>query len=85
MDRFGIDDIARRLFESVPPTLRNVQQDLEANFRAVLRGTLARLDLVTRDEFEAQKKVLERAHAQIAALEARIAALESSRGPSETV
>jgi ubiquinone biosynthesis accessory factor UbiK len=78
MDRFGIDDIARRLFESVPPTLRNVQQDLEQNFRAVLRGTLARLDLVSRDEFDAQKKVLERAHAQIASLEARIAALEAA-------
>jgi ubiquinone biosynthesis accessory factor UbiK len=85
MDRFGIDDIVKRLVDNVPPAFRSLQTDLEANFRAVLRGTLARLDLVTRDEFEAQKKVLERAHAQIAALEARIAALESSPGPSETV
>jgi ubiquinone biosynthesis accessory factor UbiK len=76
MDRFGIDEIVKRLVDSVPPAFRSMQQDLESNFRAVLRGTLARLDLVSRDEFEAQKKVLERAHAQVAALEARIVALE---------
>lgn len=76
MDRPSIDQIARQLFESVPPALRSVQQDLEANFRTVLRGTLGRLDLVPRDEFDAQKKVLDRTLARVAALELRIAELE---------
>ena len=74
---FRIDEIARRLFESVPPALRSVQDDLESNFRAVLRERLSRLDLVSRDEFDAQARVLERARAQLEALEARLAALES--------
>jgi ubiquinone biosynthesis accessory factor UbiK len=78
MDRFGIDDIARRLFESVPPAFRSVQQDLESNFRAVLRGTLGRLDLVPREEFDAQKKLLERTLARVAELEARVAAVEKA-------
>jgi hypothetical protein len=77
MDTFRIDEIARRLFESVPPTVRGAQQDLETNFRVVLRSTLGKLDLVTRDEFDAQMKVLERTRARLHALEARVAELEA--------
>jgi len=80
MDSLRIDDLARRLLEQVPPALRAVQSDLENGFRAVLRERLARLDLVTRDEFEAQTRVLERTRARLEALEARLAALE---GPPE--
>jgi ubiquinone biosynthesis accessory factor UbiK len=76
MDSFRIDEIARRLLERVPPALRSVQSDLEANFRAVLRERLSRLDLVSRDEFDAQARVLERTRAQLEDLEARLAALE---------
>lgn len=75
-----IEEIARRLFESLPPTLRSMQQDLETNFRAVLRANLARLDLVTRDEFDAQARVLERTRAKLEALEAQVAALEGRAG-----
>ena len=83
MSEFRIDELARRLFESVPPALRSVQQDLEGNFRAVLRSGLARLDLVTRDEFDAQLKVLERARTRLEALEQRVRALESGDKPAE--
>jgi len=76
MDPFRIDEIARRLFERVPPAMRSMQQDLEANFRAVLRSTLGKLDLVSRDEFDAQTKVLERTRMKAEALEARLAELE---------
>ncbi len=78
MDAFRIDEIARRLLERVPPALRSVQQDLESNFRAVLRERLSRLDLVSRDEFEAQTKVLERTRARLEALEARLTEMEAS-------
>jgi BMFP domain-containing protein YqiC len=76
MDSFRIDEIARRLLERVPPALRSMQADLESNFRAVLRERLSKLDLVSRDEFDAQARVLERTRAQLEALEARLAALE---------
>jgi len=78
MDSFRIDEIARRLFESVPPALRTMQKDLETNFRAVLRERLSKLDLVNRDEFDAQAKVLERTRSRLEALEARLATLEGS-------
>lgn len=81
MDRMRIDDLARRLLESVPPGLRAMQQDLESNFRAVLRANLGRLDLVARDEFDAQTKVLERTRARLEELERRFAELESKLPP----
>jgi BMFP domain-containing protein YqiC len=81
MDQPRIEEIARRLFESLPPTLRSMQQDLETNFRAVLRANLGRLDLVARDEFDAQTKVLERTRARLEELERRFAELESKVPP----
>jgi BMFP domain-containing protein YqiC len=74
---FRIDDLARRLFESVPPAVRNLRHDLEDNFRAVLRANLAGLDLLSRDEFTAQTKVLERTRARLEVLERRLAELEA--------
>jgi ubiquinone biosynthesis accessory factor UbiK len=80
MTPFRIDDLARRLFESVPPAVRSVQQDLESNFRTVLRSSLSKLDLVTRDEFDVQMKVLKRTRARLAALEEQLKALEARFG-----
>ena len=82
MEPFRIDEIARRLFESVPPAVRTMQQDLERNFRSVLRTSLGKLDLVTRDEFDVQVKVLERTRAKVDALEARLKELEAMLGAS---
>jgi BMFP domain-containing protein YqiC len=79
MDEMRIDEIARRLFARVPEAARHIQADLEENFRAVLRASLGRLDLVTRDEFDVQTKVLERTRARLEALEARVQALEAQR------
>jgi BMFP domain-containing protein YqiC len=84
MDSFRIDEIARRLLESVPPALRSVQKDLESNFRAVLREGLSKLDLVNRDEFDAQSKVLERTRSRLEALEARLAVLEGGTAPADS-
>lgn len=76
-----IEDLVRRLMESIPPGLRGLQQDLESNFRAVLRANLARLDLVARDEFTAQTRVLERTRARLEELERRVAELEARTPP----
>lgn len=75
-----IDELARRLLESLPPGLRSMQQDLENNFRAVLRAGLARLDLVPRDEFDAQVRVLQRTRARLEELERRVAELAGHGG-----
>ncbi len=80
MDAFRIDEIARRLIESVPPALRTMQKDLETNFRAVLRGSLSKLDVVTRDEFDTQTRVLQRTREKVEQLEARVREMEARSG-----
>lgn len=74
-----LDDLARRLSETVPPGLTAVRDDLERNFRAVLQSGLARLDLVTRQEFDVQTGVLRRTRERLEQLETRLAALETDR------
>ena len=75
IDLNHIDDIARRLSERVPPGLRESGEELQASFRAVLRSGLARLDLVTREEFEVQRAVLLRTREKLEALERDLARL----------
>jgi BMFP domain-containing protein YqiC len=77
MEQFRIDEIARRLLDSVPPAFRSIQQDLETNFRSVLRSSLGKLDLVTREEFDTQLKVLERTRSKLEALEKKVEELEA--------
>jgi ubiquinone biosynthesis accessory factor UbiK len=72
-----IDDLARRLAGSVPESLQALKRDLETNFKSVLQSGLARLDLVTRSEFDVQAAVLRRTREKIEALEARIRELEA--------
>ena len=66
------------LNERIGEALRNSPaQDIERNLRALLAAWFDRLDLVLREDFEVQKKLLERAQAKLAKLEARIAELEA--------
>lgn len=79
----SIDRLARRLAESLPEGLRAVRDDVEQNFRSVLRNGLAKLDLVTREEFEVQEAILARAHEQHARLQERLDALEAKLAAAE--
>ncbi|NGP52887.1 accessory factor UbiK family protein [Thioalkalivibrio sp. XN8] len=74
----NIDELARRLADSLPGGLKALREDAEQNFRAVLQAGLARLDLVTREEFDVQAAVLRRTREKLEALEERLAQLEQS-------
>jgi BMFP domain-containing protein YqiC len=71
----------KRLFDDLSERLRDAfrdspAQDIEKNVRAMLASWFDRMDLVMREDFEVQKKLLERAQAKLAELETRIAELE---------
>ena len=57
----------------------NPAKDLEKNFRGMLSSTFSKLDLVTREEYDVQSRLLARAKEKLAALEARIAEIEKRR------
>ena len=77
-DPKSLDELARRLADAVPPGLAALRDDLERNFKAVLQAGLAKLDLVTRQEFDIQAAVLRRSRERLEKLEQRIAALEKN-------
>lgn len=56
--------------------------DIEKNMRAALAGVFAKLDLVTREEFDVQREVLARTRAKLETLEARVAELEARKPKS---
>lgn len=75
MDTIGfLDDLQERIDRLIAAT---PAADLQKNLRALLAQQFARLDLVTREEFDTQARVLARTREKLAALEARVAALES--------
>jgi hypothetical protein len=77
MNSSALDDLARRLAEAIPPSVRHLGQDLETNFKAVLQAQLARLDLVSRTEFDVQAALLVRTQAALAAMEQRLKDIEA--------
>ncbi len=79
----SINKLAKNLAETLPQGLRSVRDDLEKNFRSVLDTGLARLDLVTREQFEVQEAVLARTREKLEELEARLAKMES--GPPKAI
>ena len=76
MDPRIIDDLARKLSDAVPQGLRSRERDVRENFKGILQAGLARLDLVTREEFDVQTAVLRRTREKLEALEKQIAELE---------
>jgi BMFP domain-containing protein YqiC len=81
MEQNRVEDMARHLLEGLPSSLSALRTDLEAHFNRALRSGLQRLDLVTREEFDAQTRVLGRSRELAEALNARVAALEARIKP----
>jgi ubiquinone biosynthesis accessory factor UbiK len=75
-----VEDLLRSLMQGLPPGLASgasgLREDIENNFRAVLRANLGKLDLAGREEFDTQRKVLERTRSRLEELEKRVAELE---------
>ena len=83
IDLKAIDDLARRVSELVPPGVKEAGAELEQNIKATLQAGLAKLDLVTREEFEVQRAVLLRTREKLDALESALAALEARAAGSQ--
>ena len=78
IDLTQLDDLARRLGGLLPPSLREGREELQENFKSVLQAGLARMDLVTREEFEVQRAVLLKTREKLEVLERSVAELEAS-------
>lgn len=84
IDLSQIDDLARRLSGLVPPALREGREEMQDNFKAALQAGLARLDLVTREEFDVQRAVLARTRTQLDELRTLVEQLEAQLATRDT-
>ncbi len=76
LNTINIDELAKRLSAAVPPGLSAIGEDLDKTFHAILQAAFEKMNLVSREEFEAQKAVLARTREKLEKLEARVAELD---------
>jgi hypothetical protein len=76
LDTKFIDDLARQISASIPSGLKGMQQDIEKNIHTLLQGAFAKLDLVTREEFDTQTRVLLRTREKLEQLEKIVSSME---------
>lgn len=66
------DEIASKLFASLPTSLQNFENDIQQKFKEILQTTFSRLDLITREEFDVQAKVLARTREKVEKLQEQV-------------
>lgn len=72
----NLDDLVRRIADSLPDGVAQLNVDVRRNLKEVISASLSRMDLVSREEFEVQSAVLARTREKLERLEAQVAALE---------
>lgn len=64
-----VDDLAKKLVAALPENLKSFQHNIELQFKEILQTAFTHLDLVTREEFDAQVKVLQRTREKMEVLQ----------------
>jgi len=77
--RNPLDELRERLAEALRAS---PAQDLQKNLDALMTAFFDRFDLAAREDLEVHRKLLERAQAKLAALEARVSELEARKPPA---
>lgn len=72
IDLRTIDELTRKLGDSLPPGLVQKKEELENQFRTVLTAGFERMNLVGREEFDRKCALLEETRAQLDELEKRL-------------
>jgi BMFP domain-containing protein YqiC len=74
-----IDDLARQISAAIPSGVKGMQEDVQKNIHTLLQGALSRLDLVTREEFDAQSQVLARTREKLEQMEKIVSGMEEKK------
>lgn len=74
-----ITDLVQTIFDNLPPGFKNMPEDVQQQLRVVLNSTFSKLELVTREEFDAQRAVLLRTREKLECLEKKITSFEQEK------
>ncbi len=78
IDNQTLNRLSDRIAELLPPGLQQVKSDFDARVNRLLQEQLAHYEMVSREEFDLQARVLARSREKLEAMEARIAELEQA-------
>ena len=78
IDNQTINQLSDKISALLPPGLQQVKADFDTRVRQLLQQQLANLEMVSREEFDIQTRVLERTRAKLEAVETRLEALEQT-------
>ncbi|PCJ47663.1 MAG: hypothetical protein COA74_11040 [Gammaproteobacteria bacterium] len=78
IDATKIDDLVSKLTAAIPPGLKEFEAEARKQFKVVLEVGLSKTDLVTREEFDIQVKVLAKTREKIDQLEKRLAQMDKT-------
>jgi hypothetical protein len=81
LNTIDLEDLSKRLSAAVPAGFAALGADLDKTFHAILQGAFEQMNLVSREEFEAQKAVLARTREKLEKLQTQIAELERRTAP----
>ena len=77
-DTKKLDALAKRLSDALPEGIKHLSADVEENFRSILQSTFAKLDLVNREEFDIQTKVLAETRRKLDELTLQVSEIEKN-------
>ena len=72
------DDLTQKVITQLPPIFQTMHDDVEKNVRSSLQSSFRKMNLVTREEFDAQSRLLQRSREKLDRLEKQVALLEHS-------
>ena len=65
----NIDEISQKLLSILPINAKEIEDELRQQIKLILQASLAKLDVVSREEFDVQSQVLAKTRAKIDSLE----------------
>ena len=85
LDSKLFDELTKKLFAALPNSLQTLEQETRQKFKDVLQTTFARLDLVTREEFDIQLKVLARTREKLEQLQTQVDELIKKNNKNDVI
>lgn len=76
VDNKDINQVVKSVIDALPEGVKNLPHDLQQNLKIAVKSVFGKMDLLTREEFDAQMKVLQRTRKKCDALEQRVKELE---------
>jgi ubiquinone biosynthesis accessory factor UbiK len=82
-DPKDFEALSKKLFDALPSSLQDLEKDIQQQFQDILKATFNKMELVTRDEFDVQVKVLLRTREKVEALQKQLDEMSKSKTKSK--